>query len=111
MMTPEFILRRGKINQALQSVGNTPDEIATFLEGQGVQGQLRNGNLCPMAVYLAKLFDAYEVEVGMTLTKVTLAVEHPDDGTDYMEIQVSHPHPVTLFVDAFDAGNYPNLQR
>ena len=90
-----------KITSTLNDLGNTTDDIAAFLEGQGVKGQKLITNQCVLANYLQNVFN--------------LLVFVNDDGSGHIILPNKSfiifqlPEPVRHFIHKFDTGWYPNL--
>ena len=91
------------LKSLLEGMGSTADEVAAFLEGQGVKGWRRDGNGCPVARYLTAINQCrYYVGTGAVSTEA--------GGFPYEWI-VELPNPVRGFVSNFDHGSYPNLEE
>src|SRR2546430_16147922 len=49
-------MTKAKLRKVVTDLGSTPDEIASFLEGQGITGIRHYEEVCPMAKYLHAVF-------------------------------------------------------
>ena len=99
-----------KLEHTLRNLGDTPDEIAAFLEGQGIKGQRHHASGCVLAVYLHKVFDM-SVSVGYSAMLHT-TIKKLDINFGYKpEAICPLPSSTRLFVLKFDDGKYPNLVK
>ena len=89
-----------KISRLLDDLGTTPEEIAAFLEGQGLTGVRRIPERCPVAVYLTR---ATGLRVSAGSRRIHVIGGEP--------IEISTPPPVTNFIWAFDGGQFRSLLR
>ncbi len=90
--------REQKIYRLLDDLGTTPEEIAAFLEGQGVTGVRRIPERCPVAVYLARAIGS-RVFAGSGRIQVM----------DEERFEIATPRPVANFIWAFDGGQFRAL--
>ena len=80
----------------LRALGDTPDEIAAFLEGQGFKGVQYQPHNCPVSNYMK--------EAGFTGVVTTWGgnfFSHEETCVQY--------RPAGRFAQAFDQGKYPQL--
>lgn len=92
-----------KLDRLLGDLGaKSSDEIASFLEGQGLVGQQGFSRQCPLAVYLSQTL-GLDVSVGMLW--ITLYRQHKAVS------KFLTPESVRIFIDYFDHGIFPNLIR
>lgn len=89
---------RAKLERVLSDLGDSPETVASFLEGQGVKGRRYAPQRCPVAVYLQRVFpDVGYLEVGPLWIPLGPA-------------RVNTPPPIRRFIDAFDDGQFPALE-
>lgn len=97
--------RMGQIEQLLNLLGNTPDEVAAALQAEGVQG-VRNTvhTLNPVVRYLATHLrvDAFGLDV-MQWDRVRVTLANGKKETRM-------PEAVRQFLEAFNRGEYPELE-
>jgi hypothetical protein len=92
------------LKHLLDGMGNTPDEIAAFLEGQGCVGDRGHTYRCPVATYVRRV-------TGRLAVIHTAVVRVGDSETGRTVEWTKTPNPVRDFVARFDGGQYPNLLR
>ena len=85
------------IQDILAGMGNTPDEIAAFLGGQGIRGRLGHFRQCPVACYLQRVGLDYGV-----MSKLAWPLSNHKPG-------IALPFAVENFIYRFDKGQYPEL--
>lgn len=71
-------------------------DVAGKLKEMGIKGRCRDGELCPIAIYLHRKCGNERVVVGLTHAFV-----------GYQDIM--YPDEVAVFIKAFDDGMYPEL--
>jgi hypothetical protein len=76
---------------------STPDEVAQYLEGQGIVGDLRKGSTCPVSKYTTQNGANYVYTSRRSML------------TDRKIYNL--PEVVSKFVEKFDEGHYPNLVK
>jgi hypothetical protein len=82
----------------LDGLGQTADEVAEFLQGQGCMGIRGHPHLCPVAHYLARMHGEHcAVASHIVVNETHRAV-------------VDTPPAVRDFIVRFDAGDYPELR-
>jgi len=84
-----------KLERLCADLGDSPDAIAAFLEGQGIKGFRMSAFQCPVAIYLSR---ATGVRIGVA------SYIGENERNDIVP-----PGPVSKFVQAFDVGYYPQL--
>lgn len=82
----------------LAVLGSTPDGIARTLAKKKIKGERDSGSSCPIAAYLIKEYRGTDVEVGGDTVKVN-------------GVRVKAPRPIEQFVNRFDEGKYPKVDR
>lgn len=92
-----------KLERDIEVLGNTDQEVAKYLETNGIKGDCGNAYECPIANYLrAKGWAQVEV-AGDTISAVD---------SNEVEHSVEAPWSVTSFIDGFDSGKeYQYLKR
>lgn len=101
MMNPDMTLAiERKLQLHLASLGDSADDIAAFLEGQGVRGRPRTRSLCPIATHLRDVFGYTACVSCQTISLSSTTGLHALVGT---------PKAVSGFISAFDGGAYPAL--
>ena len=91
-----------KLTRLLADLGDSPDAVAAFLEGQGVTGCRMQATHCPVAEYLKRATGHRRVAVDMA-SVITLG-ERGDLGAHALT-----PVPVSDFIERFDRGLFPAL--
>jgi hypothetical protein len=93
------------VRMLLESLGSTPDEVAVNLKANGIQG-VRNTLrfLNPIVRYLRTQLPADVTVDVRQRTNIRLAFW---DGT---EKTAAIPEAARQFMEAFDAGDYPELE-
>ena len=100
-----------KLELTLNNIGDTPDEIAAFLEGQGVKGYRGAAYVCVLANYLRSVFDL-STSVGREEVVLREQLEgrsasgHPNFR---IVARLRLPNHVKKFTTGFDSGNFPTL--
>lgn len=90
-----------KLAHTLAYLGDTSDEVAAFLTGQGITGQPRVPDQCAVANYLTRQFGV-KASVGSTAILW---------GSPSVVAAVAPlPKPVIVFIGKFDSGRYPELE-
>jgi hypothetical protein len=84
--------------EALNSLGDTPDEIAENLRGAGFRGLQNNGRECPCGSCLQDHFPGVIPHVASTCVYITGTADRGPLG-----------EAVQDFIYRFDAGLYPDL--
>jgi hypothetical protein len=92
-------MSRESLLEELAVLGSTRGQIAKFLQAQGVQGKIGISDQCPVANYLKRKHN--KASVG----SMVLTWEAPSD----LDECVSTPASIKDFINAFDAGQYPEL--
>lgn len=77
----------------------TSDELAAFLYGEGIRGQIGVSNNCPLAVWL-------RMQLGQPV-RVSHTISIPHNGASTV---IDCPAVAVTFYNRFDAGYYPALQ-
>lgn len=107
---PTYPLTVDGVGYAIAAIPSASEDIAEWLTGLGIRGQLDNACACPIARYLHKaLPDAGYVQVDGT--DVFIRGTRIDD-LGFAEGYEGHPdlpHPVTCFIEDFDSRIYPEL--
>lgn len=86
-----------QIKDLLEGMGQTHEEVADFLRGQGIKGKRGNAQKCPVAIYLSG--------VSGESIKVTYV-----NAIDYKTCRVYRlGEAVSEFVRIFDLRWYPDL--
>lgn len=88
------------VGELLKGLGETPDEIAAFLRGQGIRGMRTQGLFCPVANYLTGCGYWFV----MVASHVIAALEQGSETE-----RVRTPPGVLEFIARFDRGEYPDL--
>lgn len=85
----------------IEALGATVEDVVATLTAEDIHGTPTEPDCCPIAMYLIKL--------GYTTPEVWKDANHRlriYAGDD----EILAPDSVVMFVDAFDAGQYPGLQ-
>ena len=90
------MLTKWRAERLLKSLGNSPEDVAMYLELRGITGVRSTGKSCPIANLLKQKFD--KVLVGVSTASIG-------------NIKVDVPDPVQTFILHFDRGEYPELDR
>ena len=97
-----------KLRLTLEQMGSTADEVATFLEGQGIKGVVGHPTLCPVAMYLYQTFgEKFDVD-SFTINREINPRPVDDDGEPVFDL-LHTPEPVADFIDLFDGNHFPRL--
>ena len=88
---------------ALAILPNDPDEIASRLASESCFGVHENTS-CPLALYLHNKTGEYMVRISRNYCW------RPDQ-TNWRDIETELPRAVSEFVDGFDVGRYPFLEK
>lgn len=92
----------------LQTYGSA-DQLAAFFEEQGVVGERSFSLSCPVANYVRRQIPNAVVGVsGLCVTATTIG---PNPRHRVQIVELSFGDPVTEFINRFDAGHYPALER
>ena len=93
-------MEQEKIQRFLTDLGDDPDAIAAYLEGQGIKGELGNPYECPISILLNRTFPNI---IGFGVTQRSWSL--------YSGGMMSSPHPpgVAHLIRRFDNGEYPSL--
>ena len=87
---------------ALEALGETPDQIASALEAKGIKGEIGDSEACPLVAYLRSCgFKNAVVEEHQFLASKRQGSKEWKD----------LPPGAKRFVHLFDASYYPNLIR
>lgn len=98
-------MNKFELKDALQSLGNTCQEVADNLNNLGIKGSKYCSN-CPIAYYLiSKGFR--NVSVGTSAGVSAILPVEGSEGFGYWE---PHTSATRIFVDAFDTGRFPSLE-
>lgn len=106
---------KDKIIKTIENMGSTPDEIAAFLEGQGIKGVPHAPGACALAVYLNKVIgEPYFISVTAVIEILGPKQLYEMEGgsSAWMRTQLDHipcSLATTLFVEKFDWSAYPQL--
>jgi len=91
------------VNDILQSLGKTADEVAAALRAKGVRGAPNTiRQLNPIVRYVQNEVSG---PCDISVVDSTLTIRFPDGRHQ----NVTMPQPVTEFLDAFNQGQYPDL--
>ena len=94
-------------NRAIAVIGNlsrkTPDEIAKFLEKNGIKGYLSNSTQCPVSMYIRNRLDGYNVTVQPERIEV-----YSPQCSDHVWVNIGNN--LRSFILNFDNGVYPKLK-
>jgi hypothetical protein len=97
----------------LKGLGSTADEVAESLGRSGVEGVPKSNRSCAVARYVTAVMGGEpgvrSVAVGPCSLVVNLV--RPEDARPAGRLLVQLPKPVRQFVSAFDAGQFPDLER
>lgn len=105
-----FDFTEGGLAAALRALGDTPNAVADKLLAGGHYGRPDDDCNCPVAEYLESVYPGLFTSVTDQPPDGLVAEVH-EGGLDYRGVLVSLPKPVAEFVRAFDAGEYPELDR
>lgn len=99
---------RMKTRQVLAGLGQSPGEVARYLDSLGVRGLRNNSECCAVAEFLSVIVAS---EPGVRGVRVFRRVAIVTRSNPLLFSVVRLPKSVRTFVLAFDAGAYPNLVR
>ena len=91
-----------KVSSLLQGLENPPEDIAIFLEGQGIKGVPFDGGMCPMAAYIKNNIPGVNLVVTDTCVKFF-------DGEGHLLSDILFSQHVREFILLFDMGRFPRL--
>lgn len=94
------------IRQMLADLGDTPDEIATALQGIGIKATPMSARQCALSQYLG------DVVPDATWTRTTTreaSVEVPGPDQHSLLVYIDLTEAQRLFVNRFDRLQYPDL--
>lgn len=105
MMRVRCQLRKAT-EELLGQLGESPGTVAGRLGGYGIRGVRSRSTDCPLSRYLQLMVgaDPRVCQVDVHRRSVRLALTGIR-----RSLTVALPPPARLFVDAFDAGGYPDL--
>lgn len=92
-------MARNKLSLLLNTLPDTADDIAVFLEGQGIKGRRGNAEQCAIARYL----------VANGFTDVDVCSDECDAAIGGKGYRTKPPRRVAEFIALFDAAKYPRL--
>lgn len=95
---------KANLTRSLNRLGATPQEVAANLEEQGITGEPKHAQSCPVANYLKRTFP-----VDLATVSTTMAVLVEDEHRS-VEVFTLTPKPVEDFIKAFDKGKYRQLR-
>ncbi|MBV8464079.1 MAG: hypothetical protein JO368_12340 [Acidimicrobiales bacterium] len=97
----------------LTGLGATPEQVARSLAAAGVEGLPRSNRSCAIARYLTAVMGGEPSVRAVAVGPCSLMIHmvRPRDGKPAGRLLVQLPKPVRQFVAAFDAGDYPELER
>ena len=101
-MTAREILH-DKVERLLQDLGDTPETVAAYLEGQGITGHRQHAFACPISRYLSRV-------TGLAMVSATPATTALYGGDGRGPVIVLLPSPVRVFISQFDHGSYETLR-
>lgn len=111
MLLPE----QERVESFFAGLGSTANEVAATLEQRGFSGVRRDPECCPINDALTKTFPVpgYEWSTCIYFVGIgpTDAWTVANDWLDAEVMNVSLPDPMRQFVDLFDKGFYPGLER
>jgi len=88
----------------LESLGNSPDEVASNLASKGIKGSRSVSVSCPVTNVVKKYFETDNVSTGLSLCSVNVLTDYEGPSA-----QVELPYSVQVFVFRFDNGEFPEL--
>lgn len=95
-----------EVREYLLSLGDTPDQVAQTLQAQGIKGRRGSSCFCPLAVALNNRYGE-SAQAFVSHTDVML-YDGPESANNYL---VVNPLQIADFVEAFDRGIYPELDK
>ena len=109
-LTAEFVLKLAQFQ--------TADELADFLEGQGITGKRRISDQCPLAELAKRWFPGSRPSVGVEIRGDGTAIDFLDDMVETLDAGLAlstlasghAPQAAHDFRVRFDAGKYPRLE-
>ena len=102
------IFGRKTLEQVLQELGNTSEEVVAKLRAEGIKGKMSAPGSCPIACYL-KRKGFYKPSV--TQYDVSVVTDEPDpDLLPRTYHYVKNTEAIKMFVIEFDHGRYPELE-
>ncbi len=96
-------IKTKEINNFIDSLGDTPDQVADNVQGYEVVGKKGQSNDCPITNLIRKQFNATIVSVTGKVIAVIL-----QNGT---RLVFETPKVIASFITRFDAGDYPKLEE
>lgn len=101
---------RDALLDLLNSLGDTPDQVASSLIDGGFRGEPYACDACPVALYLANGLAEAGLHVhSVQVNAIEACVLHVGTDDDDEHIYVDVPQPVAWFIEQFDEGQHPNL--
>ncbi|SRR5216684_1830953 len=104
------MLTKAKLRRVVLDLGSTPDDIASFLEGQGIKGIRHYEEVCPVANYLHAVFGTTA-----SVDLWTIAVSNSKFAATAGKFRfigaaiIKTPKVVQRFIQLFDNGAYKKL--
>lgn len=96
---PITITTDEELGVLLGTLGTTADAIADRLRADGITGRVGNTGCCPVANWLKRETGCEDVTAGLTRVFVG----------GYLAPEVETPEPISVFMEWFDDGVYPDL--
>lgn len=87
--------------QAVASLGTTPEEVSIALQSKGIKGYRRMASCCPVAKYLNAC--------GFPSVTVANHAQKYENGVDMADETISLSQGVKDWIGNFDAGAYPQF--
>ncbi len=88
-----------KVQEYLNSLGSTSEEVAKTLESQGIKGRKKSVERCPVINGIKKFCNRHNLRAyGYSIVCIDVQVLDP-----------ICPTPVSKFMMDFDEGKYPEL--
>lgn len=100
-----------KVKLLLINLGDDANQIAAFLEGQGIKGNRSSSFKCPIAEFLKQNLST---EVFVETTSTIIVEDYVKGNWNYIKVEtlnrVYHSEAVRNFIKKFDKGAYPALE-
>jgi hypothetical protein len=97
-------MRKREVISALNKLGKTAREVADTLKEKGIIGNRRMAKTCPISQYL----HSCDHPSGTQPSTSSCSIGYSKRG---ILSQEEIPLPVREFIDAFDAGEFPELTK
>ncbi len=91
-----------KIKEAMYQMGDTADDVASFLRQRNIAGKPEDSDECPGAVYLKSVLEDTQYSVYVGETDVCVSLVH--------DRYLPMPPGLRMFVRCFDSGDYTDLR-